>query len=66
MLKKINLSSKLTETQYTALCNKLEKQGIFRQCGSCDDKRIIVGFENEADFVAWCVAVGFVDIGQLV
>ena len=42
---------------YTDFCNKAEKDGCFVACGSPDNMWIMVGFDNEASFQAWIVAL---------
>ena len=56
ILKKIQLKPDTTDSEYAEFCNLCEKQGIFRACGSCDDKWIIVQFEDEVDMAAWLVS----------
>ena len=56
-LKKIVLKPETKDHIYTSLCNKMEKQGVFKACGSCDDKWIIGQWEDVVDFFAWCVAM---------
>jgi len=56
--KKITLKPATQNHIYTTLCNKMEEQGVFIACGSCDDKWIKGKWEDEVDFLAWCVAMG--------
>ena len=56
--KQIVLKQATQDRVYTKLCNIMEKQGVFMACGSCDDKWVMGKWENEIDFLAWCVAMG--------
>lgn len=60
--KKITLKKNVKDHEYTALCNRMEKQGVFLTCGSPDDKWIIGQWEDEIDFFAWSVSMGIAKI----
>lgn len=53
ILKTIKLKEDTPDKTYTEFCNLCERQGVFRACGNCDDKWIMVNFENELDYLAW-------------
>lgn len=63
IIKKLTLKETTSDKEYTELCNTLEKQGVFRGCGNCDNKWIVVGFKDEVDYLAWAIATGF---GELI
>ena len=50
---------------YTAFCNKVEEQGIFKACGSCVDKWIMVEFKDEFDQLAWMTAMGITAVKKV-
>lgn len=60
MIVKIKLKNKTSDNDYTQLCNKTENQGIFVACGNCDDKWIMLRFDNNIDYLAWLTAAGIV------
>lgn len=64
IVKKIKLKQSVSDSEYTALCNVCTRQGVFRACGSCEEKYIIVGFENEIDYAAWLVAMGLAKVKE--
>jgi hypothetical protein len=55
--KRIDLKQKTSDTEYTEFCNMCERQGVFVSCGSCDDKHVIVQFEDDVDLLAWLCVV---------
>jgi hypothetical protein len=57
LIKRINLKNDIPDNEYTSMCNKIDKQGKLRGCGNCDDKFVIVSFEDEIDFAAWMIAM---------
>ena len=58
ILRTIQIKSTIPDHEYTELCNLMEKQGVFKACGSCDDKWIMVQFDDEIDYLAWLTAMG--------
>ena len=57
IIKKIILKPSASDKTYTEMCNLMEKQGVFVSCGSPNDKWILGKWDNEIDFMAWCVAL---------
>ena len=55
--KQITLKPDTPDATYTAMCNMMEKQGVFVACGSQNDKWIIGNWDNEEDYFAWIVAL---------
>jgi hypothetical protein len=53
----IKLKESSTDADYTKLCNLMEKQGVFKACGSCDDRWIMGVWEDELDYTAWALAM---------
>jgi len=66
IIKTIQLKNDTPDHVYTQMCNVTETQGIFKACGNCDDKWIMVQFEDEISYVAWLVAMGIVKINETV
>lgn len=64
IIKKLTLKPDTPDHEYTRLCNTAEKQGVFRACGNTDDKWIMLTFEDEIDFLAWSVAMGFAEMQE--
>jgi len=58
LTRKIVLNPETQDHIYTELCSRMEKQEVFVTCGNCDDKWIIGKWEDEVDFLVWCVAMG--------
>jgi hypothetical protein len=62
VLQKLTLKKSTTDIEYTRLCNFAEKQGIFRACGNCEEKWILLHFETDTDYLAWLIANNFLTI----
>ena len=58
ILRTIKLKDSTPDNKYTEFCNLVEKQGVFKACGSCDDKWIMVQFDDEVDYLAWLTHMG--------
>jgi len=60
----IQLKNETPDSEYTKFCNMCEKDGVFVACGNCDDKWIIVKFEDELDQLAWLTAKGLIEMSE--
>jgi hypothetical protein len=52
----IILNPETEDRIYTELCDKMERQGVLRACGSCDDKWVMGKWDSEEDYLAWYLA----------
>jgi hypothetical protein len=59
--KEIILKTETPDIQYTEICNKLKRQGVFITTFLKKNKKIItVQFKDELDYFAWRFAEGFI------
>jgi len=56
-IRQIVLKKDTPDAVFTFLCETMTERGVFRACGSCDDKWIIGIWENESDYLAWATAL---------